>query len=63
MRTGTTASWTSVRENPSGVFFRRSEISRSVTYKHGDKEMSNTQRHLVVCKQANSHVYRLVSTD
>lgn len=42
MRTGTTASWTSVRENPSGVFFKRSDISRSVTYKHTE----NNDRHI-----------------
>lgn len=34
MRTGTTASWTSVRENPSGVLFKRSEFSRSVTCRY-----------------------------
>lgn len=42
VRTGTTANWTSVRENPSGAFFKRSGISRSVTYKHTQNNYRNS---------------------
>lgn len=48
VRTGTTASWTSVRENPSGVFFKRSDIRRSVTYKNIGKTMPGICGTLVI---------------